>query len=132
VPNAKFSFDAAHNRLTSGGWAREITTRKLPIAKELAGVDMRLKPGAIRELHGHTEDEWSIMLAGGARVTGVDQEGRNFIADVGVGDLWYFPAGIPHSIQALADGDEFLRTWSARRRAPSPGSSPSTWPTRSP
>ena len=108
VPNAKFSFDAAHNRLTSGGWAREVTRRELPIATELAGVDMRLKPGAIRELHWHTEDEWAIMLAGSARVTAVDQEGRNFIGDVGVGDLWYFPAGIPHSIQALAAGCEFL------------------------
>src|SRR6201999_1273253 len=28
--------------------------------------------------------------------------------DVAVGDLWYFPAGLPHSIQALADGVEFL------------------------
>ncbi len=31
-----------------------------------------------------------------------------FIDDVGVGDLWYFPAGLPHSIQALKDGVEFL------------------------
>jgi oxalate decarboxylase len=48
------------------------------------------------------------MLDGHARVTAVDAEGRNFIADVGPGDTWYFPAGIPHSIQGLADGCEFL------------------------
>jgi oxalate decarboxylase len=48
------------------------------------------------------------MLAGSARVTAVDQEGRNFIADVRVGDLWNFPAGIPHSIQGLEEGCEFL------------------------
>ena len=35
--------------------------------------------------------------------------GHNFVDDVGVGDLWYFPAGIPHSIQGLGpDGCEFL------------------------
>jgi len=42
------------------------------------------------------------------RVSAVDQDGRNFIKDVGVGQLWYFPAGIPHSIQALEEGCEFL------------------------
>src|ERR687887_538137 len=48
------------------------------------------------------------MIAGTARVTAVDQAGRNFIADVGPSDLWYFPAGIPHSIQGLEQGCEFL------------------------
>jgi len=48
------------------------------------------------------------MLAGGARISAVDQDGRNFIDDVGLGDLWNFPAGIPHSIQGLHEGCEFL------------------------
>jgi oxalate decarboxylase len=108
IPNLKFSFAAARNRLLTGGWAREITERELPVAKTLAGVNMRLKPGGIRELHWHKEAEWAYMLAGRARITAVDQEGRNFIDDVGVGDLWNFPAGIPHSIQGLEDGCEFL------------------------
>ena len=108
IPNLKFSFAAARNRLLTGGWAREVTVRELPVATELAGVNMRLKPGGIRELHWHKEAEWAFMLAGRARVTAVDQDGRNFIADVGVGDLWNFPAGIPHSIQGLEEGCEFL------------------------
>jgi oxalate decarboxylase len=108
VPNLKFSFAEAHNRLLPGGWAREVTTRELPIATSLAGVNMRLEPGGVREMHWHKEAEWAFMLAGHARVTAVDQEGRNFIDDVGPGDLWNFPAGIPHSIQGLQDGCEFL------------------------
>jgi oxalate decarboxylase len=108
VPNLKFPYAAAHNRVLSGGWAREITTRELPVSKEIAGVNMRLKPGGIRELHWHKEAEWSYMIAGGCRVSVLDEEGRLFIDDVGVGDLWYFPPGLPHSIQALADGCEFL------------------------
>jgi oxalate decarboxylase len=108
VPNLKFSFAAAHNRVLSGGWAREVTSRELPIATELAGVNMRLKPGAMREMHWHKEAEWAYMLAGRARLTAVDAEGRNFIDDVLAGDLWYFPAGIPHSIQGLEEGCEFL------------------------
>jgi oxalate decarboxylase len=108
VSNLKFSFAAAHNRLLNGGWAREVTSRELPVATELAGVNMRLNPGAIREMHWHREAEWSFMLAGSARITAVDSKGRNFIDDVKEGDLWNFPAGIPHSIQALQDGCEFL------------------------
>jgi oxalate decarboxylase len=108
IPNLKFSFAAARNRLTSGGWGREVTVRELPVATTLAGVNMRLKPGGIRELHWHKEAEWAYMLAGAARITAVDAQGRNFIDDVGVGDLWNFPAGIPHSIQGLEEGCEFL------------------------
>jgi oxalate decarboxylase len=108
VPNLRFSFADAHNRLSGGGWAREVTQRELPIATQLAGVNMRLAAGGVRELHWHKQAEWAYMLAGTARVTAIDEQGRNFVDDVGVGDLWYFPAGIPHSIQGLADGCEFL------------------------
>jgi oxalate decarboxylase len=108
LPNLKFSFDTAHTRISTGGWSRQVTVRELPVAKTIAGVDMRLKPGGIRELHWHHAAEWSLMLAGSARITAIDAEGRNFIADVSEGDLWFFPTGIPHSIQGLKDGCEFL------------------------
>jgi oxalate decarboxylase len=108
LPNLKFPFDLAHMRVTGGGWTRQVTVKELPVATTLAGVDMRLKPGGIRELHWHESAEWSLMLAGRARITAVDSQGRNFAADVGAGDLWAFPAGIPHSIQGLSEGCEFL------------------------
>ncbi|MBB6695346.1 oxalate decarboxylase family bicupin [Cohnella xylanilytica] len=108
VPNLVFSFSDAHMQLNRGGWSREVTERELPIAKTLAGVNMSLTPGGVRELHWHQQVEWAYMLLGRARITAVDQDGRNFIADVGPGDLWYFPPGIPHSIQGLAEGCEFL------------------------
>jgi oxalate decarboxylase len=108
IPNLKFSFSDTHMHLNHGGWSREVTVRELPIATTLAGVNMRLTPGGMRELHWHQQAEWSYMLLGRARITSVDQEGRNFIADVGPGDLWYFPAGLPHSIQGLEEGCEFL------------------------
>ena len=107
-PNLKFSFSNAHNRLEKGGWSREVTVRELPIATTLAGVNMRLTPGGVRELHWHKQAEWSYMLNGRARITAIDQNGHNFANDVGVGDLWNFPAGIPHSIQGLEEGCEFL------------------------
>jgi hypothetical protein len=55
LPSLKWSFADSHNRLQPGGWARQTTVRELPIATELAGVNMRLKAGAIREMHWHTE-----------------------------------------------------------------------------
>jgi oxalate decarboxylase len=65
--------------------------------------------GGIRELHWHLPAEWAFMLTGQAQITAVDQNGRNFVANVGPGDLWYFPSGLPHSIQGLEpDGCEFL------------------------
>ena len=49
------------------------------------------------------------MLYGSARITAIDSEGKSFVADVKENDLWYFPTGIPHSIQGLnPDGAEFL------------------------
>jgi oxalate decarboxylase len=105
----KYSFELGHNKVSKGGWARQVTVRDLPISKDIAGVNMRLENGAIRELHWHAAAEWAFMIYGKARITGVDAEGRSFVDDVGPGDLWNFPSGIPHSIQGLPpDGCEFL------------------------
>jgi oxalate decarboxylase len=109
LPNLRFSFSDAHMRLETGGWTRQVTARELGISKDIAGVNMRLNAGGVRELHWHKAAEWAFVLYGSARLTAIDQRGRNFVDDVGVGDLWYFPAGIPHSIQGLnPDGCEFL------------------------
>ena len=109
VQTFKYPFGLSHKRMQEGGWSREITVRELAVSKSIAGVDMRLTAGGIRELHWHTAAEWAFMLYGNARITGLDAEGKSFVADVTEGDLWYFPTGIPHSIQGLKpDGCEFL------------------------
>jgi oxalate decarboxylase len=104
-----YSYDLTHKRIQEGGWTHQVTQRELPSSTDIAGVNMRLTAGSFRELHWHTADEWAIMLYGNARVTLFDPDGRIFIDDVAKGDLWYFPAGFPHSIQGLGpDGCEFL------------------------
>jgi oxalate decarboxylase len=104
-----YSFDLTHKRFQEGGWTHQVTQRELPSSKDIAGVNMRLTAGSFRELHWHTADEWSIMLDGNARVTVLNPDGTIFIDDVAKGDLWYFPAGYPHSIQGLGpNGCEFL------------------------
>ncbi|KIK67848.1 hypothetical protein GYMLUDRAFT_36632 [Collybiopsis luxurians FD-317 M1] len=111
VTNAKWPFSLSHMRLQTGGWARQQNVDMFPIATSMAGVNMKLAPGAIRELHWHSTAEWAYVLKGTTQVSSVDQDGRNFIATVRAGDLWYFPPGIPHSLQATNDsseGSEFL------------------------
>src|SRR6202165_5283343 len=109
IPTFKYPFSLANKRVYEGGWSREVTVRELPVAKAMAGVNMRLTAGGVRELHWHTADEWAIVLCGAARITAIDRDGRSFVADVKKNDLWYFPSGIPHSIQGLdPDGTEFM------------------------
>jgi oxalate decarboxylase len=103
------SFSTAHRRIQEGGWTRQVTVEDFPIAKEIAGVNMRLTAGGIRELHWHAAAEWAIMLSGNARITAIDNDGKGFVNDVAKNDLWFFPEGTPHSIQGLApNGCEFL------------------------
>ena len=108
-PPFKYAFADAHRRIEAGGWTRQVTVRDLPISKKMAGVEMRLIAGGIRELHWHVGAEWAFMTNGSARITAVDQNGRAFVDDVNQGDLWLFPGGVPHSIQGLGpDGCQFI------------------------
>ena len=103
------SFSTAHRRIQEGGWSRQVTVEDFPISKDIAGVNMRLTAGGIRELHWHNAAEWALMLSGNARITAIDNDGKSAVKDITKDDLWFFPTGIPHSIEGLApDGCEFL------------------------
>src|SRR5437588_2359576 len=93
LPNLRFSFSDAHMRQETGGWTRQVTVRELGISKNIAGVNMRLNAGGVRELHWHKAAEWAYMLYGSARITAIDPEGRNSVDDFGGGDRWHFPGG---------------------------------------
>ena len=103
------SFNLAPRRIQDGGWGRQVTQADFAISSEISGVNMRLSAGGIRELHWHQQAEWSIMTYGNCRITVLDAQGRPSVRDVKEGDLWYFPAGLPHSLQGLGpDGAEFV------------------------
>lgn len=103
------SFNISPRRQQKGGWARELTQADFSISTEISGVNMYLAAGGIRELHWHQTAEWAIMTRGRCRVTTLDKHGRPSIEDVEAGDLWYFPPGLPHSLQGLGpDGGEFV------------------------
>jgi oxalate decarboxylase len=109
MPQFWASFNNAPRRIQNGGWARQVTQADFAISETISGVDMRLTVGGIRELHWHLAAEWAFMFYGNCRITVLDEKGRAYVADVKEGDLWYFPAGLPHSLQGLAlDGCEFI------------------------
>ncbi|KAI0846753.1 Bicupin, oxalate decarboxylase/oxidase [Daldinia vernicosa] len=111
VPQAMWPLGLSHNLFGSGeesGWARQQNQAVLPVATQMAGVDMRLAPNAYRELHWHTSGEWALVLKGSVRVAALDSDGATFVDDVTAGDVWFFPQGVPHSLQALHEGAEFL------------------------
>jgi oxalate decarboxylase len=109
MPQFWASFNDAHKRIQDGGWARQVTRAEFPISTEVSGVNMRLNAGGIREPHWHQAAEWAFMTNGQCRVTVLDTKGRPYVQDVRAGDLWYFPAGCPHSLQGLGtDGCEFV------------------------
>ncbi len=88
-----------------GGSAKEATAPEFPISQSIAGVSMRLEPGAISELHWHTlAAEWAYMLKGRCRATVISPNGQADVSDFSVGDTWYFPRGHGHVLQCLGPG----------------------------
>ncbi|KKY27339.1 putative oxalate decarboxylase oxdd [Phaeomoniella chlamydospora] len=110
VSNAKWPMGLSHNRggLKNSGWARQQNVAVLSEATAMAGVNMRLEPHAYRELHWHKASEWSLIMNGSVRVQAINENGETFVDDLNEGDVWFFPPGIPHSIQAFENGTEFL------------------------
>ena len=103
------SFNNAPRRIQAGGWARQVTQADFQVSEEISGVNMRLAAGGVREMHWHQAAEWGFVSYGSCRVTVMDLKGRPYVADTTAGDLWYFPAGFPHSLQGLGpDGCEFI------------------------
>ena len=45
------SLDKSPIKATSGGWARDITSKSLPVATSIAGAHLYLNPGGVREMH---------------------------------------------------------------------------------
>ena len=99
-----FALDRNPVKATSGGWAREVTARHLPLASNIAGAHLFMGPGGSREMHWHsTAGEWAYVLDGQCQVIVLDREGRLDVANCVSGDLWYFPKGHAHAISTLGD-----------------------------
>jgi len=72
-------------------------------AQILTGEHMHLiravyEPGATYEMHSHPHEQFSLLLSGRMRLT-VGEETR----EIGPGDGWYAPGGVPHGGEILGD-----------------------------
>lgn len=102
LSHAKYAYAQSWQRRTisyrsrlgqsGAGWSRQQNVGVLPVATAMAGVDMRLEPGAYRELHWHKAAEWALVLNGTVRIQAIDENGRTFVDDLSKGDVWFFPA----------------------------------------
>nr|POE56438.1 putative oxalate decarboxylase [Quercus suber] len=108
VVNLKWSFSDSKTRLLNGGWVREQVVTDLPASTDIAGAQQHLTKGSIHELHWHRVAEWGYVYKGQVTVSAVDENGRNQVATLNEGDIWYFPKGEAHTIQGLADQNEYL------------------------
>ena len=109
IANFKFDIESETGWVGEAGSAKEATVAEFPISQSIAGVSMRLKPGAMRELHWHAlAAVWAYMLEGRCRGTVVMPNGQSEITDFGPGDTWYFPRGHGHALQAYETGCHFL------------------------
>lgn len=109
LPSFRYPLGAQPVHTFDGGWAKQATAADFPVSEALAGVFMQLAAGTLRELHWHANAaEWGYVVGGHCRITIIDPDDRSETADFGPGDVWYFPRGYGHSIQALDDDCLFL------------------------
>jgi oxalate decarboxylase len=106
LPSFRFQLGKVTPKTWDGGWAKEATVAEFPVSEKLAGVLMQLAPGALRELHWHANAaEWAYVIKGQCRVTTIAPAGFSQTVDFAAGDVWYFPRGFGHSIQAIGSED---------------------------
>jgi oxalate decarboxylase len=104
LPTFKFELEKSEGKVIGNSYGKEATVEQLPISKGIAGVSMKLEPGAMRELHWHaTAAEWAFVIEGRVRTTVIDPHGNAETNDFGPGTVWYFPRGHGHMLQCLGD-----------------------------
>jgi oxalate decarboxylase len=104
IPGFKFDIEATTGWVGEGGSAKEATIAEFPPSQNIAGVSMRLKPGAIRELHWHAiAAEWALVLTGTLRTTVISPNAQAATDIFEPGDIWYFPKGHGHALQNISN-----------------------------
>lgn len=104
LPTFKFELEKSEGKQDDGSFGKEANVSNFPISTGLAGVSMKLQPGIMRELHWHADAaEWAFVLSGRVRTTLVDPAGHSETCDFAPGDVWYFPRGHGHQLEALGN-----------------------------
>jgi oxalate decarboxylase len=103
-----FDFTAstlAPTKVTAGGEVRIVDSSNWPVTGISAAI-VTLKPGGLRELHWHpNEDEWQYYVEGKGRMTVFAAGGRARTMDFQAGDVGYIDKSVPHYIENTGDTD---------------------------
>jgi oxalate decarboxylase len=104
LPTFKFALEKSKGKVIGDSFGKEATVEQLPISKGIAGVSMKIEPGAMRELHWHaTAGEWAFVLEGRVRTTVIAPDGTAETNDFEPGDVWFFPRGHGHMLECLGN-----------------------------
>lgn len=100
----KYELEKKEPKVLPGGITRQATINDFPASQNIAGVSMRLDPGAMREMHWHANAaEWGYVIKGLMRTTMIDPEENGFTDIFNPGNVWYFPRGFGHMLQNVDD-----------------------------
>jgi oxalate decarboxylase len=92
-------------KVSKGGEVK-IVDRKVWPATNIASAIVRLKPGGLREMHWHpNEDEWQYYVSGKGRMTVFSAGGRARTMDFQEGDVGYVGKSVPHYVENTGDAD---------------------------
>jgi oxalate decarboxylase len=107
VPNtfAFFTGKMAPTKVTKGGEVKIVDAKNFPVTGIAAAI-VTLKPGGLRELHWHpNEDEWQYYVKGNGRMGVFAAGGRARTMDFTAGDVGYIDKSVPHWIENTGDTD---------------------------
>ncbi len=128
--------EQAPHALYKGGREWRVDSTRFPISKTVTGVILDLEPGALRELHWHTNaDEWQYVIAGNVSMTMFGSHGRYRTETLEAGDVGYFPrvtvtrSRTSATSRAASSSDSTAgSTRLSTCRSGSPGTRPTSWP----
>jgi oxalate decarboxylase len=107
VPNS-FAFSPSEmkpTKISKGGEVKVVDRNNFP-ATTIAAAIVTLKPGGLRELHWHpNEDEWQYYVRGKARMTVFSAGAHARTMDFEEGDVGYIEKSMPHYIENIGDTD---------------------------
>jgi oxalate decarboxylase len=88
-----------------GGTVRITDSSNFPAASTIAAAFVELRPGAMREMHWHpNNDEWQYWMKGHARMTVFGSAGKARTFDYFPGDVGYVPRNFGHYFENVGDG----------------------------
>ena len=105
--------------ITFPGGTFKASTNAGLAATTISGGLTTLVPGGLRVQHWHTTNEWAYVLNGTCRAAALTSnqgaiKSPTSVANVTVGDIWYFPANTVHYIVGLEpSGCSFIAGYDA-------------------